>query len=170
MKLPIQRIDEYTVPASGSVAQDVERYVAGRVAYLVADLPDDPVLEVGATPLETIEVMIFASRSETKTRLEEQTERIRQELRAMGVSAAFYVSIGQGYRKALNQFERPRYYIDAMADVTIRIRQDNDIYAGRGANTDIIVWDSARAYAHALNKLLARTTRSAAICHTAGAI
>lgn len=49
--------------------------------------------------------------------------------------------------------------IDALADVTIRIRRGNDIYTGRGASTDIIV-ASGRAYVHALNKLLARSTPS----------
>ena len=49
--------------------------------------------------------------------------------------------------------------IDAMADVTIRVRRGNDIYTGRGAHTDIIV-ASSRAYVQALNKLLDRTTPS----------
>ncbi len=47
--------------------------------------------------------------------------------------------------------------IDALADVTIRIRRGNDIYTGRGAHTDIVV-ASGRAYVHALNKLIARAT------------
>ena len=45
--------------------------------------------------------------------------------------------------------------IDALADVTIRIRRGNDIYTGRGAHTDIVV-ASGRAYVHALNKLIDR--------------
>ena len=49
--------------------------------------------------------------------------------------------------------------IDAMADVTIRIRCGNDIYIGRGAHTDIVV-ASGKAYMHALNKMLAHTTPS----------
>ncbi len=49
--------------------------------------------------------------------------------------------------------------IDALADVTIRIRRGNDIYSGRGASTDIIV-ASGKAYVHAFNKLLARSTPS----------
>jgi 2-isopropylmalate synthase len=59
--------------------------------------------------------------------------------------------------------------IDAQADVTIRIRRGNDIYTGRGTNTDIIV-ASARAYIHALNKLLAHETPFDAEKQTAGAI
>lgn len=50
--------------------------------------------------------------------------------------------------------------IDALADVTIRVRRGNDIYTGRGAHTDIIV-ASGRAYVQALNKLLDRMTPSA---------
>ncbi len=50
--------------------------------------------------------------------------------------------------------------IDALAEVTIRIRQGNDIYTGRAANTDICV-ASARAYMHALNRLLDRVTHAA---------
>ncbi len=50
--------------------------------------------------------------------------------------------------------------IDALAEVTIRIRRGNDIYSGRGAHTDIVV-ASGKAYVHALNKLLARDTPSA---------
>ena len=49
--------------------------------------------------------------------------------------------------------------IDALAEVTIRIRRGNDIYTGRGANTDIIV-ASGKAYMQALNKLIDRVTPS----------
>ncbi len=45
--------------------------------------------------------------------------------------------------------------IDAMADVTIRIRSGDTIYTGRAANTDIFV-ASAKAYLQALNKQIAR--------------
>ena len=97
MRLPIQRIDSYTVPASGSVADNVETYVARRVAELVSDLPEDPVLEVSTTPRgDYVEVMIFAGKPEIKIRLEESTEEIRQELRAMGVATAFYVKTWTG--------------------------------------------------------------------------
>ena len=44
--------------------------------------------------------------------------------------------------------------IDAMGDVTIRIAQDDHMFVGRGAHTDIIV-ASAEAYMNALNRLLA---------------
>jgi 2-isopropylmalate synthase len=43
--------------------------------------------------------------------------------------------------------------IDAMADVTIRLRSGNNIYTGHAAHTDIIV-ASAKAYLQALNKLI----------------
>ncbi len=59
--------------------------------------------------------------------------------------------------------------IDALADVTIRIRRGNDIYTGRGAHTDVIV-ASGRAYLHALNKLLARVTPSDAEREMAGSV
>src|SRR5579875_815211 len=49
--------------------------------------------------------------------------------------------------------------IDALADVTIRIRRDNDIYTGRGADSDIVV-ASAKAYMHALNKLVDRASHA----------
>jgi 2-isopropylmalate synthase len=42
--------------------------------------------------------------------------------------------------------------IDAMGEVTIRLRQDGQIYSGHSADTDIIV-ASARAYISALNRL-----------------
>ncbi|MGK7876387.1 MAG: 2-isopropylmalate synthase [Xenococcaceae cyanobacterium] len=42
--------------------------------------------------------------------------------------------------------------IDAMGEVTIRLRHEGQIYSGRAANTDIIV-ASARAYVSALNRL-----------------
>ncbi len=45
--------------------------------------------------------------------------------------------------------------IDALAEVTIRIRRGNDIYTGRASHSDICV-ASARAYMQALNKLLDR--------------
>jgi 2-isopropylmalate synthase len=50
--------------------------------------------------------------------------------------------------------------IDALAEVTIRIQQGNDIYTGRAAHSDICV-ASARAYMHALNRLLDRVTHAA---------
>ncbi|MEP6755287.1 MAG: alpha-isopropylmalate synthase regulatory domain-containing protein, partial [Chthonomonadales bacterium] len=48
--------------------------------------------------------------------------------------------------------------IDSLADVTIRINQGDENYTGRGAHSDICV-ASARAYMHALNRLLDRKTR-----------
>jgi 2-isopropylmalate synthase len=44
--------------------------------------------------------------------------------------------------------------IDAMGEVTIRLRHEGRIYSGHAANTDIIV-ASARAYVSALNRLYA---------------
>lgn len=43
--------------------------------------------------------------------------------------------------------------IDALAEVTIRIRHGHDIYTGRGSHSDICV-ASARAYLNALNRLI----------------
>jgi 2-isopropylmalate synthase len=59
--------------------------------------------------------------------------------------------------------------IDAMAEVTIRIRRGNDVYTGRGAHSDIIV-ASAKAYINALNRLLDRVTPSLAERETVGAV
>ena len=42
--------------------------------------------------------------------------------------------------------------IDAIGEVTIRLRHKDRVYSGRAANTDIIV-ASARAYIKALNRL-----------------
>ena len=44
--------------------------------------------------------------------------------------------------------------IDAIGDVTIRIEKEDNVYVGRGSDTDIIV-ASAKAYMNALNRLLA---------------
>jgi len=44
--------------------------------------------------------------------------------------------------------------IDAIGQVTIRIRSDGQIFTGRGADTDIVV-ASAKAYMNALNRLIA---------------
>lgn len=44
--------------------------------------------------------------------------------------------------------------IDAMGEVTIRLRHESRIFSGHAANTDIIV-ASAQAYVHALNRLYA---------------
>jgi len=46
--------------------------------------------------------------------------------------------------------------IDAMGEVTIRLRHENSIYSGHAANTDIIV-AAAKAYINALNRLCAAT-------------
>jgi 2-isopropylmalate synthase len=45
--------------------------------------------------------------------------------------------------------------IDAMADVTIRLKVEDDIYTGHAAHTDIIV-ASAKAYLQALNKQIVK--------------
>ena len=49
---------------------------------------------------------------------------------------------------------------DAQARVTVRLEEDGKLVDGQGADTDTIV-ASARAYVHALNKLLVKRTRSA---------
>jgi folate-dependent tRNA-U54 methylase TrmFO/GidA len=97
MRVPIQRVDTYNVPASGSVAEDVETYVAQRVTEIVSGLPEDRVLEVSTIPRgDYVEVMIFAGMPETKARLEEYSEKLREELRARGVATAFYVKTWTG--------------------------------------------------------------------------
>jgi 2-isopropylmalate synthase len=48
--------------------------------------------------------------------------------------------------------------IDAIGEVTIRLRQNDRIFAGHSANTDIIV-ASAQAYVNALNRLYASMQR-----------
>ena len=50
--------------------------------------------------------------------------------------------------------------IDALGDVTIRIRQNGNAFVGRGSDTDIIV-ASAKAYMNALNRLLAAAEHTA---------
>ncbi|MDI3280721.1 MAG: 2-isopropylmalate synthase [Bacillota bacterium] len=49
---------------------------------------------------------------------------------------------------------------DAVGEVTVRIQDDGQVFIGRGASTDIIE-ASARAYLHALNKLLYERSRGA---------
>ena len=50
--------------------------------------------------------------------------------------------------------------IDAVGEVTIRVEADGRAYTGRAADTDILV-ASARAYMHALNRLLNATMADA---------
>jgi len=50
--------------------------------------------------------------------------------------------------------------IDAIGAVTIRIRSDGEVFAGRGADTDIVV-AAAKAYMNALNRLIAIKKESA---------
>ena len=45
--------------------------------------------------------------------------------------------------------------MDAVGEVTVRLRQDGVLSAGHGADTDILV-AAAKAYVHALNRLTAR--------------
>ena len=49
--------------------------------------------------------------------------------------------------------------IDAIGNVTIRVKKNGREYVGRGSDTDIIV-ASAKAYTHALNRLLAMEERA----------
>lgn len=49
---------------------------------------------------------------------------------------------------------------DAQARVTVRLEEDGKMVDGQGADTDTII-ASARAYVHALNKLLAKRARTA---------
>ena len=48
---------------------------------------------------------------------------------------------------------------DAQAKVTVRLEEDGKMVDGQGADTDTIV-ASARAYIHALNKLLVKRART----------
>jgi 2-isopropylmalate synthase len=49
---------------------------------------------------------------------------------------------------------------DAQARVTVRLEEEGKMVDGQGADTDTIV-ASARAYVHALNKLLVKRQRTA---------
>ena len=44
--------------------------------------------------------------------------------------------------------------LDAVGDVTVRLNHNDQLYSGRGADTDIIL-ASAKAYTNALNRMLA---------------
>ena len=44
--------------------------------------------------------------------------------------------------------------LDAVGDVTVRLKYEGQLYTGRGTDTDILV-ASAKAYTNALNRLLA---------------
>ena len=50
--------------------------------------------------------------------------------------------------------------IDAMGEVTIRLRHQGVLYSGHAADTDIVV-ASAQAFVNALNRLVAGSQRSA---------
>jgi 2-isopropylmalate synthase len=52
--------------------------------------------------------------------------------------------------------------IDAIGEVTIRIRHEEKVYSGHAANTDIVV-ASTQAYLHALNRLYAELQSGAPI-------
>ncbi|MCL4464739.1 MAG: 2-isopropylmalate synthase [Chloroflexi bacterium] len=54
--------------------------------------------------------------------------------------------------------------IDAVGEVTVKVRDDGHVFSGRGASTDIVM-AAAEAYMNALNKLLAarRATAAAAL-------
>ncbi|MFN9629081.1 MAG: alpha-isopropylmalate synthase regulatory domain-containing protein, partial [Cyanobacteriota bacterium] len=49
--------------------------------------------------------------------------------------------------------------IDAMGDVTIRLRRDGVLYSGHAADTDIVV-AAAQAFVNALNRLVAGEQRA----------
>ena len=49
--------------------------------------------------------------------------------------------------------------IDAMGDVTIRLRRNGILYSGHAANTDIVV-AAAQAFVNALNRLMAGEQRA----------
>ncbi len=51
--------------------------------------------------------------------------------------------------------------IDAQGEVTIRIEKDSETFTGRSASTDILV-SSARAYLHAVNRMLSAERRNRA--------
>ena len=48
---------------------------------------------------------------------------------------------------------------DAQADVTVRLKEDGRMVNGQGAHIDTLV-ASARAYVHALNKLLVKRLKT----------
>ena len=55
---------------------------------------------------------------------------------------------------------------DAQAEVTVRLREDGRMVNGQGAHIDTLV-ASARAYVHALNKLLVKRQKTAPAALTA---
>jgi 2-isopropylmalate synthase len=55
---------------------------------------------------------------------------------------------------------------DAQAEVTVRLREDGKLVNGQGAHIDTLV-ASARAYVHALNKLLVKRQKSSPAALTA---
>ena len=55
---------------------------------------------------------------------------------------------------------------DAQAEVTVRLIEDGRMVNGQGAHIDTLV-ASARAYVHALNKLLVKRQKSAPAALTA---
>jgi len=57
--------------------------------------------------------------------------------------------------------------IDAIGEVTIRLRHNERVYSGHAANTDIIV-ASAQAYVNALNRLYGALPGSQRQLHNAG--
>jgi len=48
---------------------------------------------------------------------------------------------------------------DAQAEVSVRLEENGKTVTGRGADTDTLV-ASARAYVHALNKLMVKRTKA----------
>lgn len=54
--------------------------------------------------------------------------------------------------------------IDAIGEVTIRIRHQDQVFSGHAANTDIVV-ASAHAYVHALNRLYAALKSGSKVLH-----
>jgi 2-isopropylmalate synthase len=89
--------------------------------------------------------------------LNKMGEKIRKTCNGTGPVDAIYNAVEELIGRKINLLDYVVHAVtegmDALGEVTVRIKEDERVYTGRGADTDVMV-ASAQAFVSAINKML----------------
>ena len=88
---PIQRIDSYTQPVSGSVAFDIRLIVEQQIRAAVPGVLEDAVFEVSAEPRGTYTGVTVFVQPVNKTAVSDASKKIEGDLENLGIRALINV-------------------------------------------------------------------------------
>ena len=148
-----------SVSATGSVDEEWEAFISARRAEELAAIVADEVYTFPETyHLEYLNVMSSLDGLPTATiRMRRDGEERQQAAIGVGCVDAVYktmdLMIDEPHELVDYVVRSVTGGTDALADVTVKVKEGGSIYTGRAASLDI-VQSSARAYIQAINKLV----------------